>query len=481
MVGYKMLNLPEKEICDLYCKKIKTTIQLSKQYNCGKTSINRILKKNNIKTYGNQLNLPEKEICDLYIKTFSSSIKIAKQYKCSNPTILNILKKHNCHQKKEEIICNLYLELELSCNDIAKKYKCSVAKISRILNNNNIILRTQQLSLPEKKICQWYNKNKTQKEIGKKYNCSVSVIGRILKKNNIEIKNYEITTSKPEKDLRKYIKGSIKDNLFFNKRNIIYDNKHKKTLELDIYIPDYNLAIEFNGLYWHNELHKDKNYHNNKTNLCNEKGIHLIHVFEDEWKYKQNIVKSIIFNKLGKTPNKIYARKCKVKQPNKTEVKQFLEENHIQGYVGSSVEIGLYYNNDLVSIMTFGKPRFNKKYNWELLRLCTKLNISVIGGASKLFKNFTRNYTGSIISYCDLRYSTGNIYNKLGFNFSHRSDPNYFYTKNVLRESRQKYMKHKLKKIFDDYSDEKTEVQMMNEHGYYRIFDCGNKVWIYNI
>jgi hypothetical protein len=188
--------------------------------------------------------------------------------------------------------------------------------------------------------------------------------------------------SKMELEILEFIKINYNGNIITSDRNILDGN------ELDIYLPDMNLAFEFNGLYWHSELYKDKNYHLNKTNKCLDLNINLVHIWEDDWLFKQDIVKSIILNKLGKS-SRIFARKCNIKIPSNDEVREFLSKNHIQGFVGSKVKIGLYYNDSLVSIMTFGNLRKSLaqksiENTYELLRFCNVLNTSVIGGASKL-------------------------------------------------------------------------------------------------
>jgi len=248
--------------------------------------------------------------------------------------------------------------------------------------------------------------------------------------------------------------------------------------EIDIIIPSKKLAIEFNGLRWHSELFKDKNYHLNKTKECKEKGYQLIHIFEDEWTNKKEIVKSRLLNLIGATTEKVYARKCEIKEvPTKVKSK-FLDENHLQGKVGSQINLGLYYKDTLVSIMTFGKLRKNlgqnhKEGSWELLRFCNKLDTTVIGGASKLLKHFKISHSyEEIVSYADLRWSNGNLYDKLGFEKLHESVPNYFYTMGNVREARFKYRKDIL--VAEGFDKNKTEKQIMQERGYMRIYDCGN-------
>ncbi len=248
-------------------------------------------------------------------------------------------------------------------------------------------------------------------------------------------------------------------------------------------IPEYNLAIEFNGLYWHSEIYKDKNYHLNKTQQCEAKKIKLIHIFEDEWLFKKDIVKSRLINILGLTPNKIYARKTIIKEISPKESKEFLDFNHIQGNVNAKIKLGLYYDNELVSIMTFGKGRIimgGNSNQYELLRFCNKLNTTVIGGADKLLKYFIKTYQPKeIISYADRRWSQGDLYEKLGFNFIHNSKPNYFYINQNIREYRFKYRKNILVK--EGYDINKTERDIMLERKIYRIYDCGAKLYKLNL
>jgi len=270
---------------------------------------------------------------------------------------------------------------------------------------------------------------------------------------------------------------------FLNLYNINYDIKNKNILnglELDIYIPEHNLAIEMNGVYWHNELYKDENYHLNKTLLCKEKGIQLLHIWEDDWKYKCNIIKSIILNKLSLLKTKIYARKCKIKQVESKQAREFLDINHIQGYSPSQLKLGLFYENELVSLMTFGWRYTNSKKEYELIRFCNKINFNIIGAASKLFCHFLKNQNiECITSYADISLFSGSIYEKLGFIKSHLSKPNYFWVVKGVRKHRFNFNKQKLVK--EGFDANKTEIEIMHERGYYRVFSCGQEKWIYKI
>jgi Ackermannviridae homing endonuclease len=282
-------------------------------------------------------------------------------------------------------------------------------------------------------------------------------------------------TSGLEIQLLEFIKNNYSGIILSSIRTII------NPLELDIYLPNLNLAFEFNGLYWHNELNKSDDYHLNKTELCEKQGIQLIHIWEDDWLYKQDIVKSMIFNKLKLNKERIYARKCEVQEINDNGlIRNFLNENHIQGFVGSKVKIGLFYNDKLVSLMTFGKGRknMNSKSEWELLRFCNTKYTNVIGGASRLFKYFIRNYNpNEIITFADRSHSNGNLYEQLKFNFIHKTQPNYHYIVNGIREYRFKYRKDILVK--EGYDKNKSEHNIMLERNIYRIYNSGNLKYEY--
>ena len=249
-------------------------------------------------------------------------------------------------------------------------------------------------------------------------------------------------------------------------------------IELDILIPSKKVAIEFNGLYWHSELYKGQDYHLKKSIICRENSIRLIHIWEDDWMFKKDIVKSIILNSLGIIQNKIFARKCQLKSVHRAEKDEFLDENHIQGKCVSGINLGLYYDEKLVSLMTFGKRHINGKEDLELLRFCNKKNYVIIGAASKLFNYFVDNYKFSTISsFADVSQFTGGLYEKLGFKFSHRSKPNYWWVVDGLRHHRFNFNKKRLVKEGCDPS--KTEVEIMYDKGHFRIFGCGQDKYIF--
>lgn len=287
-----------------------------------------------------------------------------------------------------------------------------------------------------------------------------------------------------EKEIFDFIKNDLKENIIENDRKVLNGK------EIDIYIPEKKVAIEFDGLYWHSEnVGTNKNYHLEKTKLCKEKNIRLIHIFEDEWNNKESIVKSKIRYILrnNNEKEKIYARKCNIKIIDSRIKNDFLNKNHIQGEDKSSISLGLYYKNNLVSVMTFCKPRISlgqkgNKYDYELSRFASDIRYIVIGSFSKLFKYFERNYKwNKIITYADRRWSEGDVYIKNGWKHVRDSNPNYWYCKsNNVRLHRYGFRKQALKGKFPNiYDDSLTEFQIMDKTKYRRIWDCGNMVFEY--
>ena len=253
-------------------------------------------------------------------------------------------------------------------------------------------------------------------------------------------------------------------------------------LELDIPTSQKKIAIEFDGIYWHSEENKLQNYHLNKTNLCEAKGIQLVHIFENEWLCKRNIVESRLKNLLGIYDKTVFARKCEVREVKTSDSMEFQEENHIQGAVGAKVHLGLYCEYQLISLTTFGKSRFSKKAEWELLRFCNKLGYHIPGAAGKLLKYFEKNWhPKSLISYADRRWSQGKLYKALGFKLDHISKPDYWYlqpSNPTILYRREKFQKKLLKKKLQKFDQTLSEVENMRNNGYTRIFDCGNLVFM---
>jgi len=289
-----------------------------------------------------------------------------------------------------------------------------------------------------------------------------------------------------EGEIKQFVRGlglSIVDN---DRSKIKAENSNAK-LEIDIYIPEKKVGIEFNGNTWHTTQHKSKTFHLHKTTECEKQDIQLIHIFEDEWDNKKEIIKSRLKAIFKYNVDTIFGRKCKIVSVATKEERLFLDNNHLQGYVASNYCYGLKYNDELVSLMSFREKRYGignlKKNSIELLRFSNKLNTKVIGAASKLFKHFLKasNYK-KIISYADRRWSLGGMYNKLGFSHSHNSPPNYWYVqtgKSTKRHNRINFQKHKLINNLED--KHKTEQELAALKGFYQIYDSGNMVFEYEV
>ena len=277
-----------------------------------------------------------------------------------------------------------------------------------------------------------------------------------------------------EKEVLDFVKSIYNGRIIENNQTVLGNR-----LELDIYIPDKKVAIEFDGLYWHSEENgKDASYHLNKTVECEKNGIRLIHIFEDEWNEKREIVKDRIKSILGVGQKRIFARKCIVKDIDSKTANDFLEANHLQGRDCSLFRYGLYHGGELVAVMTFGKPRFDNDHDYELIRFASHNGYCIAGGASRLLRHFRDSHDGSIVTYADRRYSDGTFYEKLGFALKGVSQPNYWYVKNYDKLSRYACQKHKLPELLGDGFDASlSERENMIANGYHVVHDCGNLVF----
>lgn len=266
--------------------------------------------------------------------------------------------------------------------------------------------------------------------------------------------------------------------------------------ELDVYLPNYNLAIECDPTSTHNSTlgiykspPKDSNYHKMKTDLCESVGVRLIHIFGYDWINHKDTCKSIILNALGLTTIRYYARKLNVQLVSGNDAHIFLSENHRQGAVHCKVRLGLYCADELVALMTFSKLRHtigtgndDTSECWELVRFCNKNYTSVVGGASKLLSYFIKNYSPKEIrSFSDRAHTTGALYRALGFTELRRSDPGYVWVSQKTNKAYSRYnaQKQNIAKFLHDPNVDlsKTEVAIMSEHGYVQVYDSGTITW----
>lgn len=269
------------------------------------------------------------------------------------------------------------------------------------------------------------------------------------------------------------------------------ENKLEKPLNeysYDIEILNSNILIEINPTYTHNTTygsefrgHKkrplNKEYHFEKTVNAIKNGYRCIHIWD--WDNEDKIINIL------KTKKKIYARNCVCKEINKNECSTFLKDNHLQGNCrGQKVMIGLFFDNKLVEVMTFGKPRYNKKYDWELLRLCSNFEYIIIGGVNKMFTYFLIKYLpNSIISYCDNSKFDGDVYEKIGFIKENYGKPSkHWYNVKTKQHITDNLLRQRgYDQLFNtNYGKGISNEILMKENGFVEIYDCGQSTYIWN-
>lgn len=310
----------------------------------------------------------------------------------------------------------------------------------------------------------------TQGEIAKQINCSESLVCKALKKHGIP--THEYSQSAIERTLITYIQSISDYEVLPRYRGI--------GMEIDIFIPALKLGIELDGLRFH--CNTDPNDHRSKQEekhkVAYKNGITLLQ-FTDigETIHKLPLIKSMIAHRLG-TDEKIHARQCDVVLVKPTTSRLFFEANHISGFANAKFHYGLEFNGELVMMMTFGKPRFSKEADWELIRMASKQHITVVGGASKLISNFRKNNNGTILSYASLRHGTGAVYSAIGFKRIRRTESGYFYTDMKQIHTRHKFQKKNIQNMCKIYDPSKTEAENAYANGYTRYRDSGNLVYI---
>lgn len=322
----------------------------------------------------------------------------------------------------------------------------------------------------EKYIQERYDKNRNAKAIYEELDIQHSVFYNYFYKYELD-KKFTFNTSASLEEIKivewlNQVKPGIE--IIRNYRQL--KDKENKVIELDIYLPEYRVAIEYNGNYWHSQ--KDKNYHYNKSRACEENNIRLIHIFEYEWynERQRPILENIIKNAIGINENKIFARKCKIEIKQSKDLREFFDTNNIQGYRAGKFAICLVYENEVVMSYIIGDAFFGKgKYQYEVIRGATKLGYTVVGGASKIWKYFIENYDPeSCVYYIDYNYFNGNSLPYLGLKYitTKISFKNYWVKEKVVKNREPK--KHK-------------EIKELEELGLVvPIYNAGVKVYVYN-
>lgn len=368
-------------------------------------------------------------------------------------------------------------------SDILKQRRQTLLKTRGVTSNKHLHISPE--NIVKYNDLEWikhqhFTLQKTCHQIATELGVSDTVILHRLKIAGIQPNRWG--WSEAEKQLQKFIRTHYNSNILLNDRKIISPR------ELDIVLPDLKLAIEFNGVFWHSEQRgKTRNYHVSKTQQCEYQGYQLIQIYDTEWSnpITRSVIESRLLHLLGHS-TRIAARKCQIVKLNNVQAKDFVNQNHLQGWCGCKYSYGLIHNNQLVAVITIGQSRFNNNIQWELLRYCNLKNHTVVGGMAKLLtKASTDLNINEIISYADRRWSTSlkNVYSSTGFQLQGISTPNYKYFQindsEIMLESRNKYQKHKLNKLLEKFDPDLSEFENMSINNYFRIWDCGNLVYIW--
>lgn len=456
--------------------------------------------------YNGIVERPVCKVCGKPVKFINSSKGYSKHCssKCSNGSETTKRRKKEAYRERYGV------DNPQQCREIREKSKCTIEQrygVDNVSKNPDIKEKKRQKNLERAGVpCNFYEKSpylmefEPNKNGEYKYKCShPNECDKCNEKwflstpqlhcIRLEFKTEPCTRLLPynakvdNNTIELYIKSILDES---GVKYVQHDRSILNGKELDFFIPEHNIAIECNGMYWHSDIYKHKTYHYDKWKLCKEQNIQLLTFWEDQIKHKPDIVKSVIKSKLGIYEIMIGARECELKDVGKEEAKEFLKNNHLQGYTTSKVRIGLYYGGELVSIMTFGKQRkcMNqelKEGSWELYRFCNKTGWIVKGGASRLFKHFLSHYNpAQITSFASHDISDGSLYERvLGFNKIREQKYSYWYIDNNSLERYHRYTFNK-KELAKRGADESlTERQIMASTNYFTIYDSGQTTFLW--
>jgi len=450
---------------------------------CQKCTHSLNLQGNNYGTKNTKYPTPSfEELHKLHFDEHLSMEDIRRKFNVTRPVVVRWFREHditpNNHLKRLDIpsreqLYEMHVVRKMHLSDIANAFKTNTKMIRKWMKEYDVEDQehpfTRRLILPPDKLVLenlHYNEKKTMLDISKIFDVVPGLVRKWFHNYGIELKLYKSPESQAERDIREHLNSLGCD--FVKTRKILNNNR-----ELDMYSEKHKLAVEYCGLYWHQEDRVGKRYHLDKLEECNAKGIRLLTVFEDEWLEKPEIVLSIIKSKLGMS-TRLYARKCEVRIIPKYQAHEFLLNNHIHGSTNSLVHCyGLFHNNQLVAVMTFGKHHRGRTI-LVLNRLCFLKNHSIAGGSQKLFKRALEDIHVPIISWSDRRWSDGRIYEVLGFGKEDTLKPDYSYVNGQRRVSKQSR-----KKSSTGCPSYVKEIDFNRELGFEPIWDCGKVAWIY--
>lgn len=357
-------------------------------------------------------------------------------------------------------------------SDVAREYGCTSNGVKYRANKLGIDYLTN-VSLDRELLATSLHELGSYARVAKALNRTPEHICRSANSAGLSISQDFPRVSSTEIDLRNFCSS-------LGKPLLVQEGK----LSWDIVFTQNSVAVELDGVYWHSDgVHRNKFNIRDKHNKSRDAGVRTIHIFDVEWVNKREICEGIIRSAVKAPVARFYARKLRVVRLDANTTREFLRQNHIQGWCVYSVSLGLVDDDGTVLMCaTFGKSRSTKE-EWEFLRLCSKRGCAIAGGAARLFRNFVREYSPeSVVSFCSRRLFSGGVYSMLGFTLTRTTPPGYFYSKHGSGslESRNKYQKYKLKDIFDNYDESLTEYENMLNNKYRRVWDAGNDVYVWH-
>jgi hypothetical protein len=254
-------------------------------------------------------------------------------------------------------------------------------------------------------------------------------------------------------------------------------NEHAvNKLKYDIFIPKFNLLIEFNGLKWHSFIESKRKDILKYQNAISS-GFNFISIFEDEWQFNESKVKTLLKQRLRNSKHiSIRPSKCVIKLIDSTQANLFYDQFHYIGKCFPKLNYGVFYKDKLISCMSFSRPTRQSKHSWELLRMVSDPAYKVHGIWSKLLKQFIKEYEPtSVVSFSDNRLFSGGVYSKIGFKLDGEVPPDYYWVKGCRR-----FHKSGLRKTKEEKLTGQTETQLREAQGYKKIWDLGKKRWVFN-
>lgn len=499
--GSKLKRICDKEhhrickICgkDFIIKKVKSPSRMINRevcYNNDCVKEYKTLKTNNtnLERYGVKRPLQNKEIKNKYEET------CLERYNSTSPFKNKDIQERSKVSIQKKYGVNYYMETnefrEKSKDTMIKKYGSPLViqsdELKQKIIQTNLRKYGVKYPLQSEEIY-----NKTVKTCINKYGSKIGTY--TLSKPEIQSKVRKTMIKKY--GVPYYIlteKGRLKTNITKPNKTIsklLTDNGIENKLEFRLGNYSYDLVsgntlLEVNPTPYHNSTWhpykepKDKYYHYNKSKVAKENGYRCIHIWDWDWDDINKIINML------KEKQTLYARKLHIREVSTKDTAEFLNNYHIQNTCkGQTVRLGLYMDGELIELMTFGKPRYNKNYEWELLRLCTKSNYKVVGGVEKLFNCFVSSYEPtSIISYCDISKFTGEVYEKLGFSLLKEHSPSkHWYNIKTKQHITNNLLKQRgFDQLFNtNYGKGTSNEELMKEHGFVEIYDVGQSSYIY--